>query len=100
MRSVFTLTALAVLAGTISLLPTASKAQSDCRWYGATALRQQQENERLKCGYTGAAWHSKVAEHTQWCASVSPSEMKESAQQRDRMLAECAAGDQARSNPD
>lgn len=100
MKSVFTLTALALLAGTISLLPTASNAQADCRWYGATALKQQQENERLKCGFTGPAWHSNVAEHTQWCASVAPSEMKESAQQRDKLLADCGAGNQARSNPD
>lgn len=93
MKSVWTTTALAMLAvGTMALLPSASHAQSSCKWYGATALKQQQENERLKCGFTGAEWHSNVPEHMQWCASVAPAVMKDSAQQRDKMLADCAAG--------
>ncbi|WP_046475559.1 hypothetical protein [Candidatus Filomicrobium marinum] len=79
----------AIAAGTM-LLPAAVQAQSSCKWYAATALKQQQENERLRCGFTGPAWHSNVPEHMQWCASVSPSATKESAQQRDKMLADCA----------
>lgn len=94
MTLVRTTTALTMIAAaaSIALLPSLANAQSSCKWYGATALKQQQENERLKCGFTGAAWHSNVPEHLHWCASVSPAVMKESAQQRDKMLADCAAG--------
>lgn len=85
-------TAIAMIATTagMALLPAAAQAQSSCKWYAATALKQQQENERLKCGFSGAAWHSNVPEHLQWCASVSPAAMRDSAQQRDKMLADCA----------
>lgn len=91
--TVRTTTALTMIAAAaaMTVLPSFASAQSSCKWYSATALKQQQENERLKCGFTGAAWHSNVPEHLDWCASVSPAEMKDSAQQRDKMLADCAA---------
>lgn len=96
MTLVRTMKALTMIAAAavVAVLPSIAQAQSSCKWYAATALKQQQENERLKCGFTGAAWHSNVPEHMNWCASVSPSVMKESAQQRDKMLADCAAGKQ------
>lgn len=94
MTSVRTVSALTMIAAAASIasLPGVVHAQSSCKWYSATALKQQQENERLKCGFTGAAWHSNVPEHLNWCASVAPAVMKESAQQRDKMLADCAKG--------
>lgn len=67
-------------------------AQSNCQWYGATALKQQQENERLKCGFKGAEWHSDLKAHTVWCNSVPPDVWKRSAQERDKALSACAAG--------
>ena len=65
-------------------------AQSNCQWYSATALKQQQENERLKCGFTGVAWHADLGRHMQWCKGVSPDEWKSAAQERDKELAKCA----------
>ena len=68
----------------------AAQAQSTCKWYAATALKQQQENERLKCGFTGVAWHADLGRHLQWCKGVSPDEWKSAAQEREQQLAQCA----------
>jgi hypothetical protein len=75
----------------LTIMPGLAAAQGSCQWYGATALRQQQENERRKCGFTGDAWHSNTGEHMAWCASVGPDTWKAAAQERDRMLAQCAS---------
>lgn len=69
---------------------TLAHAQSNCQWYAATALRQQQENERLKCGFKGDAWHADLGRHLTWCKGVAPDEWKSAAQERDQMLAKCS----------
>lgn len=75
-----------------SLLGSAGAlAQSNCQWYAATSLRQQQQNEKLKCGFAGAEWNSDMARHLAWCGSVPPDVWRQSAQMRDKMLAACAA---------
>lgn len=75
------------------LLPlTGANAQATCQWYGATALKQQQENEKFRCGFRGSEWHSDLRAHMAWCASVPPDVWKRSAQARDRALSACAAG--------
>ncbi|MCB1506787.1 MAG: hypothetical protein KDJ47_17610 [Hyphomicrobiaceae bacterium] len=81
------LSALAALASVTA--PVA--AQSNCQWYGATALKQQQQNEKLKCGFSGPEWNSDLGRHLQWCGSVPPNVWKSSAQKRDQMLAACAS---------
>ncbi len=87
-----TKTAAGVLAAAMTMVAlTAPALANSCKWYGATALRQQQENERLKCGFSGGEWHSNAAEHEAWCATVGPDQWKSAAQNRDRMLADCAA---------
>lgn len=79
----------AVLAAQFAIAATAH-AQSNCQWYAATALKQQQENERLKCGFDGVAWHADLGRHMQWCKGVAPDEWKTAAQERDKDLAKCA----------
>ncbi len=71
-------------------LTAAAQAQSNCNWYAATALKQQQENERLKCGFSGVAWHADLGRHLTWCKGVSPDQWKSAAQERAAMLTECA----------
>lgn len=85
--------ALAASAGIAGLMlgALAASAQANCQWYGTTALKQQQENERLKCGFTGAAWSSDLKAHMSWCASVPPDAWKAQAVKRDQDLAACAA---------
>jgi hypothetical protein len=67
-----------------------AQAQTACQWYAATALKQQQENERLKCNFTGDNWHADVGRHLAWCKRVSPDQWKAAAQERDRLLENCA----------
>lgn len=64
-------------------------AQSNCQWYATTALKQQQQNEAQKCGFSGPEWHGELGKHLSWCGSVPPNVWKESAQKRDQMLAAC-----------
>lgn len=76
-------------AGT--LLPAVANAQANCQWYATTALKQQQENEKLKCGFKGDAWGADLKGHMTWCASVAPDIWKTAAQKRDQDLQACAS---------
>lgn len=86
-RTAFIVTAALAVQFTFA---AAAQAQSTCKWYAATALKQQQENERLKCGFTGDAWHADLGRHLQWCKRVSPDLWKSAAQEREQQLAACA----------
>ena len=82
----------AVVAGLIGaawLGVSEAGAQANCDWYAKTALKQQQENERLKCGFKGPAWTIDLKAHQAWCGSVSPDEWRKEAQKRDQELAAC-----------
>lgn len=74
----------------VLLAAVPASAQSNCQWYGATALKQQQLNEKQKCGFTGPEWHSDLPRHSAWCGQVPPDVWKASARKRDQMLADCA----------
>ncbi|HRY08017.1 MAG TPA: hypothetical protein P5114_12920 [Hyphomicrobiaceae bacterium] len=75
--------------GVLALAAVPASAQSNCQWYGSTALKQQQQNEKLKCGFSGPEWHSDLARHSSWCAQVPPDVWKSAARKRDQMLADC-----------
>ena len=82
---------MAVLAAAaVALPPAPAVAQANCQWYGTTALKQQQDNARLKCGFTGQAWHSDLREHVIWCSGVAPDVWRQMARKRDQDLAACA----------
>lgn len=91
MISLRTLAALPVAAalGLALVLPKAATAQANCDWYAKTALKQQQDNERLKCGFTGPEWNADLRAHTAWCSSVAPDAWKAQAQKRDQQLLAC-----------
>src|SRR5262245_32865082 len=59
----------AVLAA-MALAPAAALA--NCDWYVKTSLEQQQRNQQLKCGFSGAEWSVDKGAHSTWCASVGP----------------------------
>lgn len=86
---------LAALSAAVLLAATfqsgTSHAQANCQWYASTALKQQQDNERLKCGFTGPAWNSDLKAHMTWCSGVAPDMWRQSAQKRDQDLAACQA---------
>ena len=83
-----TMTAIASIG--LVLATAAVQAQANCDWYAKTALRQQQDNERMKCGFKGEAWAADLKAHAAWCSSVSPDAWKEQAKKRDQELSACA----------
>ncbi len=82
------LTAVALLA---AIMPVAAQAQANCDWYARTALQQQQDNERLKCGFTGPEWNADMRAHLAWCGTVAPDVWKQQAQKRAQALVGCQA---------
>ena len=80
----------ALMVGAVVLVPAAVNAQANCNWYAETALKQQQRNEKGKCGLSGSGWSSDLKSHIAWCSSVSPDQWKRAAQQREQELAACA----------
>jgi hypothetical protein len=84
------LTAAAVaVIGAAALLPPPAGAQANCDWYAKTALRQQQENEQRKCGFSGNGWSSDMRAHMAWCAANSPDQWRSEAQRREQQLSTC-----------
>jgi hypothetical protein len=86
----YNLTAAAVavlVAGSWAVPPAA--AQANCDWYAKTALRQQQDNEQRKCGFTGPGWSSDLRSHMAWCAANAPDAWKSEAQRREQQLSAC-----------
>jgi hypothetical protein len=63
-------------------------AQANCDWYAKTSLKQQQENEQRKCGFTGPGWSSDLKAHMTWCAA-NPDLWKNEAQKREQQLSTC-----------
>lgn len=70
-------------------LPVAASAQANCEWYARTALQQQQDNERLKCGFKGPEWNADMRAHLAWCGTVAPDVWKQQAQKRAQQLVAC-----------
>ncbi len=93
MSRIRTLAALVAAAGLAPgmMLSAPALAQANCDWYATTALKQQQENEKYKCGFSGPEWNSDKKAHMAWCASVTPDRWRESAQRREKDLQACAA---------
>ena len=91
MRSIKTVVALTLLAGLAgSAASRAAMAQAaSCNWYADMAIKQQQQNELRKCGFTGPEWNSNRQVHFTWCATQSPDSWKAQAQARERQLASC-----------
>ena len=91
MRSIKTVVALTLLAGlAANATPRAALAQTaGCTWYADMALKQQQQNELRKCGFTGPEWNSNRQAHLAWCATQAPDTWKVRAQNRERQLAGC-----------
>lgn len=78
------------VAATLMISSGLAQAQANCDWYAQTALKQQQENERLKCGFIGPAWTSDLSAHQTWCGAVAPDQMKSEAQAREQQIKSCA----------
>jgi hypothetical protein len=74
----------------VAAAPDAALAQSaNCDWYAETALKQQQRNDQLKCGFTGPEWSLNRQAHLGWCATQTPERWKAAARKREQMLDGC-----------
>jgi hypothetical protein len=78
---------LAAAAGVFASNASANS-EANCDWYAKTALKQQQENEQKKCGFTGPNWTNDLKAHTAWCIA-NPDQFRAEAQRRDQQLATC-----------
>lgn len=82
--------AAAALAGLMLAPAPAALAQAtSCAWYADTALKQQQQNEQRKCGFTGPEWSANRQAHLAWCATQPLDSWKTQAQKREQRLAGC-----------
>ena len=92
MRSINIFAALLLLAGlalTLALPRGAAAQAASCAWYANTAIKQQQQNQQRKCGFTGPEWNASRQAHLDWCATQSPDSWKAQAQNRERKLVGC-----------
>lgn len=81
--------AMALGVGAQALTPAVAHAQAGCDWYARTAIKQQQDNQRLNCKQNGDDWHADLQRHLKWCQSVAPDVWKAAAQRREQRLAAC-----------
>ena len=73
----------------IATAMTAAHAESNCDWYAKTALKQQQQNQDNKCGFSGPAWSTDHQAHITWCATAGFDLLKLETQKRDQQLTAC-----------
>jgi len=43
----------------------------ECRKYASSAVKQQKENKRYRCGHWGFEWHTNYRNHYSWCLGTS-----------------------------
>lgn len=79
---------IALLAGTMSALPFAS-ASANCSSYAKLSLKQQQENVRKNCGFSGPEWTSDMKALVTWCSKSPPQAAQAMLQKRNAALASC-----------
>ncbi len=75
---------------------SAAVAQPDprkrCNQYAKTAVSQQNDNQRRRCGFNGARWSTNYKGHYEWCMQVPQSTADNENQARNRELKyECSA---------
>lgn len=73
---------------TLSLTASAD-ADDRCGHYSRRARIQQDENQRLGCGYSGPRWTGDHRSHYEWCKKVPQSQADRETAERERMLSQC-----------
>ncbi len=64
-----------------------------CRSYARRAVRAQETNERLDCGFTGPRWHLDSENHYQWCLNAPRKRADFETETRREQLEQCRTGD-------
>ena len=60
-----------------------------CNQYADKSIRQNEENLRKKCGFSGDLWHSSKSGHTNWCLSGNQSRAAQVIASREKALNVC-----------
>jgi len=63
-----------------------------CDQYARTAVAQNQENIRRRCGYSGARWSNNYKSHYDWCKGVSKTFADSETKAREDGLRKCGSG--------
>lgn len=63
-----------------------------CAAYSDRAVRQNEENARRSCGYSGPRWHGNYAAHNEWCLGTPRATADTENNARDAELARCGQG--------
>ena len=67
-------------------------AQQNCEAYARSAVSQNGENVRNKCGFGGPRWHANYGLHLAWCLTQAPSSVQAESRHRQQDLGKCAGG--------
>jgi hypothetical protein len=70
----------------------ADPARARCEQYTRTAISQNDENVRRRCGYSGARWHGDHARHLEWCLWAGQNAADNETRIRVDDLRKCGAG--------
>jgi len=60
-----------------------------CQQYGTSAVKQQQQNINLKCGFDGDKWNSSSSYHSKWCKQGNQGLTGRETSIRDNKLEQC-----------
>ena len=85
-------TAFATAALQVALGMTTALAQQNCEAYARSAVSQNSENIRNKCGYGGPRWHANYGLHLGWCLTQSPPIVQAESRRRQQDLGKCTGG--------
>lgn len=78
---------LSVLA--LSMAPASQALADRCGHYANRAMQQLSENQRNRCGFSGARWGGNKGTHYNWCKSVPENQSRRESDERNRMLNQC-----------
>ena len=72
-----------------ALRSTSTGRHDFARQYANTAVRQERENRRLRCGYGGTGWHADYYDHLRWARSSSYARAEQEIRRRGSDLELC-----------
>ena len=69
---------------------------SKCSSYAKTAVDQNSQNKRQKCGYSGGRWSDNYDGHYDWCVRTGGSSIASEIRTRKELLARCGQAEEKR----
>ena len=75
----------------VAATPPVDDRRAFCEQYTRTAIGQNEDNLRRRCGFTGDRWHASTDIHFNWCMAVDRAAANGETRFRADALAKCAA---------